>query len=195
LFFSLRRRAWWTGLALWVVSVLAARTLGNLIVFKFVPCFAGGLIAYQGLQARPGRLLSSRLWLAALLAVSIFHAAGWRTHEQDFFGYVSCLMLGILIPRFRELPVSWLTRAGHTVAKYSYGIYLAHIPAIWFAFVKLAPAPGWLRWSVLVLMMLALPVILYHLLEAPLIRVGRTLADGICRRRMLSRYPLAHAAD
>ena len=26
---------------------------------------------------------------------------------------------------------------------------LVHIPAIWFAFVKLAPAPAWLRWAVL----------------------------------------------
>jgi len=182
-------------LTLWAAAVIAASTLDHWVVFRCFPCFVGGVIAYQGLKGRSKRPLPPQLWPVALLAVSAFYWLWGRTGEayQDLGGYVSCLFLGMLIPLFRELPESWLTRAGHTVAKYSYGIYLVHIPAIWFAFVRLASAPVLLQWAVLVMLSAGLPVVLYHLLEAPLINLGRSLAEGLCRRREPSRYLLAQA--
>ncbi len=176
-------------MTLWAAAVIAGSTLDHWIVFRCFPCFVGGVIAYQGLEGRSKRPLPPQLWPVALLAVSAFYQLWGRTGEayQDLGGYVSCLFLGMLIPLFRELPESWLTRAGHTVAKYSYGIYLVHIPAIWFAFVKLASAPAWLRWAVLATLSAGLPVVLYHLLEEPLINLGRSLAEALRRHGDLSR--------
>lgn len=179
LFFVFRKRSMWWGLGLWAAAVLGAHEPIHIAILKFSPCFLGGLIAYQALKGGMPRLFPAQLWPAALVAVSAFHAVCWRTHEQDLGGYVSCLMLGLSIPLFREMPASWFTRVGHTVAKYSYGIYLAHTPTIWFAFFRLAHAPAALRWSVFIALTAGLPVALYHLLEAPLINMGRRLAEGL----------------
>lgn len=131
----------------------------------------------------------------ALLSAAAFYWLWRGTGEayQNFGGYLSCLFLGLLIPLFRELPESWSTLACRTVAKYSYGIYLVHIPAIWFAFVKLASAPVMLRWAVLLMLSAGLPVVLYHLLEEPLIKLFRALAETLCRRREPSRKLVAQA--
>ena len=182
LFFLFRRRSVWWGLGLWAAAVVGAHAPLEVFILRFFPCFLGGLIAYQSRNMRTARVASGYLWPAALLAVSGFHALCWRTSEQALGGGISCLLLGLLIPLFREMPVSWFTRAGHIVAKYSYGIYLVHLPAIWFAFFKLEHVPAALRWTVFVVLSAGLPVALYHLLEAPLINVGRRLAERLIPR-------------
>ena len=61
---------------------------------------------------------------------------------------------------------------------------------IWFAFVKLKSFPVPMRWAALVLLMVAVPVAAYHLLEAPLIEIGRRLAThwtAARTRRLASR--------
>jgi peptidoglycan/LPS O-acetylase OafA/YrhL len=187
LFFLFGRRSVWMGLALWAASVLGARSLSQFVVLTFFPCFIGGLIAFQGLRSRIRYPLPAQLWPVALLAAAAFHALCWRTKEQELGGYITCLILGMLIPMFMELRESWFTRASHVVAKYSYGIYLAHMPVIWLAFVKLAGAPVLLRWTVLVVMSVGLPIALYHLLEAPMIKLGRQAAEAACRKAPLER--------
>jgi peptidoglycan/LPS O-acetylase OafA/YrhL len=68
-----------------------------------------------------------------------------------------------------------------------------HTPVIWFAFVKLAPAPVVLKWAVLIALSAGLPVILYHSVEAPLINLGRLLAEG-ARKRTVPYERVASAA-
>jgi peptidoglycan/LPS O-acetylase OafA/YrhL len=67
-------------------------------------------------------------------------------------------------------------RTSETIAKYSYGIYLTHGLAMWIAFVRLAAYPLAVRWAVFVPLAVAAPVVAYHGLEEPLIRLGRKLA-------------------
>lgn len=76
----------------------------------------------------------------------------------------------------RDLPESRLTHASFVVAKYSYGIYLLHIPALGVAFVWGAPWPVPVQWLVYTTLLVTLPVVAYHGLEAPGIQWGKRLA-------------------
>ena len=72
-----------------------------------------------------------------------------------------------------------LTRAAHLIARYSYGIYLCHIPAIAVAGYYLRPYPIPVRIAGFVVTVVIGPLILYHLVEKPMIRVGSRLASRI----------------
>jgi len=81
-----------------------------------------------------------------------------------------------MIPRFREIQLSWLRWISNRIATYSYGIYLSHQFAIWTAFGVLASHSLAVKIPVLVAMLVALPVLLYHAIEKPMIGVGGRLA-------------------
>jgi peptidoglycan/LPS O-acetylase OafA/YrhL len=68
-----------------------------------------------------------------------------------------------------------VSQAAAVIAKYSYGIYLCHTPALWLAYRKLA-LPDWQRGVVALLLTAAASVACYHAIEEPLIRVGTRLA-------------------
>jgi peptidoglycan/LPS O-acetylase OafA/YrhL len=74
-------------------------------------------------------------------------------------------------------------RASHAVATYSYGIYLAHVPIMWLAFQQLADRAWPVQALTFLTLIVAVPPMLYHGIEAPLIRVGARLADGFAARR------------
>jgi len=50
---------------------------------------------------------------------------------------------------------------------------------MWLAFVRLGFLPWALRATIFVLLILTAPVLLYHVLEAPLIRFGVNLSERI----------------
>jgi peptidoglycan/LPS O-acetylase OafA/YrhL len=104
-------------------------------------------------------------------------------------GYAICIFLGVVTPHFHELPASFLTRAAHYIAKYSYGIYLSHLPLMWIVYVPLAGAPAVVRWGFLVVASTAVPVLLFHLVEDPMIQVGKRLAARFFEKR--SAYAIA----
>jgi peptidoglycan/LPS O-acetylase OafA/YrhL len=84
--------------------------------------------------------------------------------------------LGFVLPLFRQLPaMKW----AHLTAKYSYGIYLFHMIAIWCGFTVLASYPLVLRIGVFVAMMFAIPVMMFAILEEPFIQVGKKLVDRL----------------
>jgi peptidoglycan/LPS O-acetylase OafA/YrhL len=91
-------------------------------------------------------------------------------------GWAECLVLGFAAPQFRETGTTWLKKLFHTIAKYSYGIYLLHAPLMWVAFKKLGPRPFAVQWAVFTVLMLALCYAVFHWIEEPLLRVGGSLA-------------------
>jgi len=139
----------------------------------FVPCFLGGVLAFS-LQRRIQP--SWPLWLWAFpvyLAVSVVWISvpghGSVLREQSV-----CVLLGLLLPHFREFANRPVRRMVALIAKYSYGIYLTHLPAIWLA-VRCSDSQL-IRFVVLVILLVCLPVALYHLVEEPMIRYGKRLA-------------------
>ena len=85
----------------------------------------------------------------------------------------------MLLPYFSDIRSATIRIIAHTVATYSYGIYLSHVPIFWFAFHKLHAQPIYTRISVCLMLLVAIPVILYHSLEAPMIRLGARLAKRL----------------
>ena len=136
-----------------------------------VPCFLPGIMAYV-LWERTNRPLPA--WsFPLLLAALIILNQRYGTWQRN---WISCAVLGLSLPYFKELQFQPLRKASHVVAKYSYGIYLTHITA-WMVFVhvlKGRPLP--LRIASLAVLLVVPPVILYHLVEEPMIRLGSRLS-------------------
>lgn len=169
------KRPTWPLVALWTVSVAAAiaqphaTTLGRLSILLFIPNFLPGVIAYT-IPHRPQ--ISSALWAVFILSL----VAAFAARPVLSTGWVLCLLLGLMVPHFREIQLSWLRWISNRIATYSYGIYLSHQFSLWIAFGPLASRSLALRIPVLVVMLVSLPIFLYHAIERPMIKVGVRLA-------------------
>jgi len=177
---------------LWVISValaiartqIAARgapvgLMSRLSLLEFVPNFLPGIVAFA-LVHTPR--LNSYLWppFIALLVVaySILPTSG--------MGWTLCLLLGIGIPFFGEIQMRWLRAISHRIATYSYGIYLSHQFCIWFVADPMNSFPLWSRILVLTAMLITIPIVLYHAIEKPMIKVGADLAERWSARPMVA---------
>ncbi len=160
-------------LAVWCLVV------GNALVWRhwpsflapgFVPCFLAGVVAYK-IARIANKHLPYQLWPIALIAVSVAYLK-WPT---DAAGWLGCLALGILLPYFQEIPPGPFARTFERVARYSYGLYLTHFILIWFCFVRIGSLPWSLRAAIFVALLIVVPILLYHLVEEPMIAMGARL--------------------
>jgi peptidoglycan/LPS O-acetylase OafA/YrhL len=171
-------------LLLWIgaVAVAGIQPLisDRLSIVQFIPNFLPGVIAYrESGVARP-------TWPAFWWPLMLCAMAGLYMVTLTFeHGWILCLITGLTVNRFRQIRLSWLRRAAHLLAKYSYGIYLTHMLAVWVGFELLGAFSPALRWTIFAVTLVALPLILYHTIEAPLTRFGATLAQRW--------YPARHA--
>ena len=136
-------------------------------LFVAAPCFLAGVVAY--VSTARGRV-PAFWWPLVVFAITtcFLVTAPWDT--QALF----CLALGLAIPNVRTLSSPWLVNASRMIARYSYGIYLTHLFALWFALEYSAGAgvPVIARWGLFALLVVVLPVAFYHAIEAPMIRMG-----------------------
>ena len=169
------RRRLWSLLAFWVASFLVAWGqprvwwLYHAPLLRFVPCFLPGVIAY--ILPRKA-VLRSYLWPLLIAGLIVVYTA-W---PGELLGGVLCLILGLSIPLFGEIRSPWLRIVANRIATYSYGIYLSHQFCIWFALEVLARYSTWVKASVLIGSLVLLPIVLYHTIEHPMIRLGVRLA-------------------
>jgi peptidoglycan/LPS O-acetylase OafA/YrhL len=143
----------------------------------FVPCFLSGVLAYALLRHRIAPRVPGALWflLVAIVLAGFFAA---RAHYEDPLPqWAFCLALGVLIPFGREIALSPISRAAHVIAKYSYGIYLLHLPLLWIALVPFRAAPVALQWLLFAILMVTVPWIAFQLIERPGIRLGQRLTQ------------------
>ncbi len=165
---------------LWLAGFVAMRYSSGIARYDipdlilYAPYFVPGIIAGKWMSASKARLPSG-IWpafLAGLTALYLFR-------PSDASGAICCLLLGMAIPQFNQISQPLIVRASQLVARYSYGIYLTHFICIWLAFQALhwMPKPG--QWAVFLVTALSLPVLLYHLIEAPMIQCGRRVASRL----------------
>jgi len=145
---------------------------------QYLPNFLPGVIAYV-LPHRPRlRALFWPLFLIALVgAYTLRPAVGT--------GWLLCLILGLSLPFFAEVQNPGLRWISHHIATYSYGIYLSHQFCIWVALGVLGTYSAWIRVPVLVALLISLPVLLYHAVEKPMIKLGVRLAKPNASRDKL----------
>jgi peptidoglycan/LPS O-acetylase OafA/YrhL len=161
----------------------------SLHLLAYYPCFLGGAIAFR--MAKPERRrLNPALWPPFILlmgALFVILTQLLPYQSEAVGGYVVCALVGAAIPYFRELPEGWFAKLAHWVAKYSYGIYLSHVPIMWLIRGPLASTPAAIRWTSLAVLSIAVPIGLFHLVEDPLIGVGKRIADHLSSRAQASR--------
>jgi len=184
---------------LWIAGVVAAYVLpelvGRLSVAFFAPCFLAGAVAFA-LERRVERRLpfvALPLALAALMAAYCAVAIVSDEVHPRWLGFALCLAVGVLLPFVRELEAPWLRVPAHAIAKYSYGIYLFHMLALWAGFNLLREAPFAAQLLVVLGLLVALPVAGYHAIERPGIDLGARLARRLEPARRDTRAPATAA--
>lgn len=172
---------------LWVAAVgvalvqphVAWHVAWRLDIAQYGPCFGAGVISYFLLLKRRIPRLPFLLWPVTIaVSAGVFKGLGHFLGDELYKpAWPACLLLGLAVPYFRELQWKPLRVIAAQIAKYSYGIYLTHLTAMWIAFVVFQNKPLFIKWIVLAALSISIPVALYHLIEAPLIKSGANLAS------------------
>jgi peptidoglycan/LPS O-acetylase OafA/YrhL len=166
---------------LWILSIPLAYIEPRLSpwfsLLKAFPYFLPGIIAYR-LWGNHRSRWRSFAWPVVLVALAILGSIWYR----DEVGWLICLLLGLIVSRFAPLRTSWLREASHEIAKYSYSIYLVHVLCLWLAFSRLQAFGLGVGWLVFLLTIVLLPIALYHMIEAPMIRAGAWLVQYLFSR-------------
>lgn len=163
----------------WPLSVVVAIVTWKLdlrfTVARYAPCFVAGVGCF-GLLRR-SRPLPFAIFPPAVFGLLLAYMATYhRIGLQAGLGIIATFAIGGMIPLFARMRSPALRSTSKNVAKYSYGVYLFHGPCIWIAFGKFSRF-GLVGSSIcLVALLAAISVLAYHLIENPLIRVGRQLA-------------------
>src|SRR5258708_8858097 len=95
-------------------------------VLRFIPCFLMGVLAYWMLRRRVVPRLPSWTWIPIVLGDVWILSYGFLLYPNWVMRALFCVVIGVGIPFVVEAAPSMLTRAAHTIATYSYGIYLIH---------------------------------------------------------------------
>ena len=137
--------------ALWGLSLVLSviRSLHPALpnILGYMQCFLPGVLCYVLVRQKPAPRLLLPFWAFPVMLCFLLGAYemtfGRLHHGQASLGAPACLILGLMLPRFQELPSAFLRLACQTIARYSYGIYLLHMPVIWFAFnyLRFTPLP------------------------------------------------------
>ncbi|HEY0481057.1 MAG TPA: acyltransferase [Kofleriaceae bacterium] len=176
-----RSRTPYATLALWVAVTLIAAWPGHTTetgLLDYAPCFVAGIAGYALARSRPPDL-RFWLWPAIVAAATAFYLA----RPSLVHGWLCCLLIAASAVRICEPREGWWIRLCRRIARYSYGIYLAHFVLMWFAFDRLGGAPRAVQLAVFLVALVAVPVALYHAVEEPMIRLGRRAAARLRDRR------------
>jgi peptidoglycan/LPS O-acetylase OafA/YrhL len=139
----------------------------------YLPCFLAGVGAY-GLLRLPHNQRRFVFWPVTLIACTLLYL--W--HPTLPMSWVCCLALAVAISRCAAMRRGTVSRACNLIARYSYGIYLTHFICIWLAFSSLASLSWPLKICVFLVTTIALPIGLYHFVEAPMIDWGSRLTGN-----------------
>jgi peptidoglycan/LPS O-acetylase OafA/YrhL len=169
-------------LFLWFTTFgYAVRTNTGLAnILAYAPCFLSGVFAFT-LRGKVRPTMPASLWpltLCAWFAISSKLISGYATPADLVIQAVMCFVLGSSLNFFHDSNSSFLNLVTGTIAKYSYGIYLTHLPTMWIVkgFWKSNELLSTALWLALTGLVSAL---LYHLLEAPMINLGKSIADRL----------------
>lgn len=174
-------------LALWSLAVVAGiaqpHISGRLEVFQYAPCFIAGVAAYflgYGIRRHQLPFIGWPLTLVAAAGVLVYGTSREYGLEAR---WILCLMIGLSAPFFAELRWPALNRVFALISRYSFGVYLTHLHAQWAALVLLKDYPAMVRYAALISLSVGLPIALYHLIEAPMVKVGIRLTEHLSERR------------
>ncbi len=184
LYFVARRvdgARWIAGLlALSIVGGYAVAALagGHLNIFAYVPCFLAGVLCFT-LRGRLPRELPGFAWtIFVLLLIGAYCLVHWGApHAIYWVGWLYCVILALGFRGFADLRHPLVNRVTQRIATYSYGLYLLHVPVLHVVFGVLrvrSLATGLVAYAAL---STVAAVLAYHLIEAPMMSLGRRLSE------------------
>lgn len=158
-------------------------------MIKFFPCFLPGVLAFC--QRRRTRSLPPAVLLAYVAGVALLYplAVGHGV-SATILSWPICLMLGMTIPRCREIKSDLVRTASNIIARYSYGIYLVHDPLRYFCFHYLKKLSSLQSWSLYIFAVVGLSYLAYHWIEKPGIALGRAVVNRLNTRRVQAQQDL-----
>lgn len=165
-------------LGLWMASVAVA-LISPITVY--LPCFMGGVIAF-GLTGLP-ELKRWRLPCWALPVLITVLTVAYMAHPGRITGWLGCLVLGVTIPLFEDMPKNRLWRVFNIISRYSFGIYMTHFIAIWLVVRFLGGQTLGVQLTVFAISTAAATVFLYHVIEDPMNSLGKRLASRLSTAR------------
>lgn len=94
--------------------------------------------------------------------------------DYDFFIQIlSAILVGFTLVMFKDDFHPFLKKIYATISKYSYGIYLSHMLAIYLGFELFGKSLT--GWSVFLVSLFILPMLCFNLIEKPFIDYGKRL--------------------
>jgi peptidoglycan/LPS O-acetylase OafA/YrhL len=185
-----------TVLALWagatVVGVMAAQPIVPRAFHAaiFPPTFIAGMVAYQMLAKKLGSIFPAWGWPITILSLFVLEdrligGSSYDSPRGAAVHAVICLGVALAIPAFKELSPHWIVLPAQQIAKYSYGIYLLHIPALMFVLRDLPGLPLAFKVAAFFALTALLSFVTFHLIENPLIKLGKRLTRNPSASRVL----------
>jgi peptidoglycan/LPS O-acetylase OafA/YrhL len=163
-----------------VLAVTCYTLTGKLHFLAFIPCFLSGILAFS-LRNRERPVVKAAYWsfyVPLLLVLASIAGVVWSNQEY-IFGWLLSFCLGGTVYLFHDSTSRVWNAITKNVAKYSYGLYLLHVPSLWLVFKILGitdPVIGTATWLVVVSLA---SFVTFHVVEDPMIRFGKKLTKKI----------------
>jgi peptidoglycan/LPS O-acetylase OafA/YrhL len=164
---------WIGALSSAILAFALSSTAGEIL--QYVPCFCAGVVAYD-LTRRgawlPFPVLASvicTLLLVFVASSSFLHYLAFGKIAYVLNDSLACVLAGATMGRSAHPGSAIVRQISATTAKYSYGIYLSHLPLMWLCFRH---GHTIRHFAVFVIAMLVVPPLAYHGLEHPMIQFG-----------------------
>ena len=190
-FFLNRNMARWPLMLFWLLAAAFAHKcfgLQEVNLAVSIPYFIPGIMAYAGF-CRSKAVLPGWSFVIALAAIT--WVGGNVTNWQQ--AWWPCLALGLVLPFFRQLRQSILTKVCWQIARYSYGIYLLHPFSLVLAFYFCRNCRWPVQYAVLFGSLAVFSIAAFHLIEAPFMRLGAKVASAAARRFKMPARNESHA--
>ncbi len=135
---------------------------------KWGLCFIPGVVAYYAKKDFQEKAIPFKyIWI--IIGLILFS----RMFNYSFMIQVlSAILVGFTLVMFSEDFSQLLKKYSAVISKYSYGIYLSHMLAIYLGFELLGKT--WGGWIVFLFTLVILPFLSYHLIEKPFINYGKS---------------------
>jgi peptidoglycan/LPS O-acetylase OafA/YrhL len=201
--------AWFLAAALAIAEYIG-RSWGDnpaISLFYYFPCFLAGVFAWRRCKVQSPRL-PGWAWTAFLVALVVAwrldealrnhapsllgafawaprsaHGNWWPQYFEMVNDWLFCAAAALAIPCFMQVRSRWLIWIGKRIARYSYGVYICHVPILWVCFVRLHVGSAAMSALLAILLTAVVSVLVYHGLEDPAIRVGKRVAARMVQRR------------
>jgi len=146
---------------------------------KYVPFFLSGVIGFVYFKKikREQKIRPIYLILYIFFSILLIPVLTYFGLKQNLLGAIFTFPLGLLIAFSKDINLFFLNKLFKIIAKYSYGIYLLHELIISIYFKHIHIESKLLTLLFLITIIFIGSIIIYHMIESPLIKYGKKISE------------------